>query len=376
VWSEDSAYVEAPTYRCVPDRRVRRLTCGPTRHILLLLKLKDIAEQLECRLEGDGEIEITRLAGIEEARAGDLTFFANPKYAAALRATQASAVILGERAEPARCAMLRAANPYFAFARAMELFAPRHTPPPGVHRLADVAATAAVDPTASIAAFVSVGDGAHVGARTVVYPHVTIGAGASIGDDCVIHARVSIRERVVLGHRVVVQDGAVIGSDGFGFAQRADGTHYKIPQIGGVTIEDDVEIGANTAIDRPAVGETRIGAGSKIDNLVQVAHGVTIGRDVLLAAQVGIAGSSTLEDKVTLAGQVGVAGHLTLGKGVIATAQTGIPNSVDAGSFISGYPAIDNRDWLKSSAVFRRLPELRKAVADLQKRVEDLEKQR
>ena len=340
-----------------------------------MLKLKEIAERLECRLEGDGEIEVERVAGIEEARAGDLTFFANPKYAAALRATQASAVILADRAEAAPCAMLRAANPYLAFARAMELFAPRVARPAGVHRLADVAPTAVVDPTASIAAFVSVGEGARIGARTVVYPHVTIGAGAAIGDDCVLHARVSIRERVSLGHRVVVQDGAVIGSDGFGFARRPDGTHHKIPQVGGVAVEDDVEIGANTAIDRPAVGETRIGAGTKIDNLVQIAHGVTIGRDVLLAAQVGIAGSSTLEDKVTLAGQVGVAGHLTVGKGVIATAQTGIPNSVDAGSFISGYPAIDNRDWLKSSAVFRRLPELKKIVADLQKRLDALERQ-
>jgi UDP-3-O-[3-hydroxymyristoyl] glucosamine N-acyltransferase len=338
------------------------------------LKLKEIAARLECRLEGDGDIDIARIVGIAEAGAGDLTFFANPKYAAELRATRASAVILGERAEPAPCAMLRAADAYFAFARAMELFAPAQARPAGVHRLADVAPTAVVDPTASIAAFVSIGEGAHVGARTIVYPHVTIGADAAIGDDCVIHARVSIRERVVLGHRIVVQDGAVIGSDGFGFAQRPDGTNYKIPQVGGVVIEDDVEIGANTAIDRPAVGETRIGAGTKIDNLVQIAHGVKIGRDVLLAAQVGIAGSSTVEDNVTLAGQVGVAGHLTLGKGVIATAQTGIPNSVEAGSFISGYPAIDNRDWLKSSAVFRRLPELRKAVADLQKRLEDLEK--
>src|SRR5205085_6542863 len=162
-------------------------------------------------------------------------------------------------------------------------------------------------------------------------------------------------ERVTIGNRVVIQDGAVIGSDGFGFAPQADGTHYKIPQVGGVAIEDDVEIGANTTIDRPAVGETRIGAGTKVDNLVQVAHGVKIGRDVLLAAQVGIAGSSTLEDRVTLAGQVGVAGHLTLGRGVIATAQTGIPNSVEAGAFISGYPAIDNRDWLKACAGFPKV---------------------
>jgi UDP-3-O-[3-hydroxymyristoyl] glucosamine N-acyltransferase len=218
-----------------------------------------------------------------------------------------------------------------------------------------------------------IGAGASIGSRTVLYPHAVVGPGARIGDDCVIHASVSVRERVVLGHRVIVQDGAVIGSDGFGFARRPDGTHQKIPQIGDVVIEDDVEIGANAAIDRPAVGETRIRAGAKIDNLVQIAHGVAIGRNVLLAAQVGIAGSSTLEDSVTLAGQVGVAGHLIIGKGAVATAQTGIPNSVDPGAFVSGYPAIPNRDWLKSSAVFRKLPQLRKLVTDLQKRIEELE---
>jgi UDP-3-O-[3-hydroxymyristoyl] glucosamine N-acyltransferase len=337
------------------------------------VKLRDIAAHLECRLEGDGAIEIARVAGIEQAAAGDLTFFVNPKYGAHLRGTRASAVILGDRAEAAPCAMLRAANPYLAFARAVELLAPPRPVVPGVHRLADVAPTASIAPDASIGPFVSIGAGARIGARTVVYPHVTIGDGAVVGDDCVIHARVSVRERVTLGHRVIVQDGAVIGSDGFGFAHQSDGTHYKIPQIGGVVIEDAVEIGANTTIDRPAVGETRIGAGSKIDNLVQIAHGVTIGRDVLLAAQVGIAGSTTIEDRVTLAGQVGVAGHLTVGQGVVATAQTGIPRSVASGSFISGYPAIDNRDWLKASAVFRRLPELRKSLADLQQRLEALE---
>jgi UDP-3-O-[3-hydroxymyristoyl] glucosamine N-acyltransferase len=344
--------------------------------ILAPLRLKDLAARLGCRLEGDGSIEIEAVAGIERAQPGELTFFANPKYAAALRATRASAVIVGDRAEAvpaAGVARLVAANPYMAFARAVELFAPRAIVPPGIHRLADVAPTATVAPDASIAAFVSVGDGARIGARSVVYPHATIGAGALLGDDCVIHAGVSIRERVTLGHRVIVQDGAVIGSDGFGFARSDAGTHHKIPQVGGVVVEDDVEIGANAAIDRPAVGETRIGAGTKIDNLVQVAHGVTIGRNALLAAQVGIAGSAVIEDGVTLAGQVGVAGHLRVGKGTIATAQTGIPNSVEAGSFVSGYPAIENRDWLKASAIFRRLPELKKRVADLQRRLEALE---
>jgi UDP-3-O-[3-hydroxymyristoyl] glucosamine N-acyltransferase len=337
------------------------------------LKLHDIAAQLGCRLEGDGEIEIRRLTGIEEAGPGDLTFFANPKYAAELRATRASAVILGEQAGAAPCAMLRTAHPYLVFAKAVALFADDWRPAPGVHALALVAPGATVAPDASIGPFAVVADGARIGARTILHPHVVVGRGAEIGDDCLLHARVSVRERVRIGHRVVLQDGAVVGSDGFGFARTPEGSHHKIPQIGGVVIEDDVEIGANSTIDRPAVGETRIGAGTKIDNLVQVAHGVTIGRHVLLAAQVGIAGSSTLEDHVTLAGQVGVAGHLTLGKGVIATAQTGIPNSVDAGSLVSGYPAIANRDWLKSSAVFKKLPELKKTIADLQRRIVELE---
>ena len=337
------------------------------------MKLSEIARRLECRLEGDGDLDIRRVAGIEEAGAGDLTFFSNVRYAPQLRKTAASAVILAEDAEAAPCAMLRVLHPYLAFARAVELFAHDERPAAGVDRLADVARTAVISSDASVGAFAVIGEGARIGARTIVHPHVIVGRGAQIGDDCVIHSSVSIRERVQVGNRVIVQDGAVIGSDGFGFARRPDGTHHKIPQIGGVVIEDDVEIGANTAIDRPAVGETRIGAGTKIDNLVQVAHGVTIGRDVLLAAQVGIAGSTTIEDRVTLAGQVGVSGHITVGKGTIATAQTGIPNSVEPGSFISGYPAIENRDWLKSSAIFRKLPELRKAIADLDARLERLE---
>jgi UDP-3-O-[3-hydroxymyristoyl] glucosamine N-acyltransferase len=338
------------------------------------LKLSDLAERLECRLEGDASVDVRRVAGIDDAGPGDLTFFANNRYAAALRTTRASAVIVGNDAPAAPCATLRTGNPYLAFARAVGLFADTYRPAPGVHHRAFVAEGAFVAPDASVGPFAVVEAGARVGARTVLYSHVSIGRHAEVGDDCVIHAHVSVRERVKLGDRVIVQDGAVIGSDGYGFARTAEGTHVKIPQVGGVVIEDDVEIGANTAIDRPAVGETRIQAGTKIDNLVQVAHGVSIGRHVLLAAQVGIAGSTTVEDSVTLAGQVGVAGHLTIGKGTIATAQTGIPNSLEPGSFVSGYPAIPNRDWLKASAVFRRLPELRKLVADLEERLAELEK--
>ena len=338
------------------------------------MKLIELAGRLGCRLEGNGDIEIERVAGIERAGPSDLTFFSNNKYAAALRATRAGAVILGDQAETAPCAMLRTGNPYLAFAKAVEIFADPWRPAPGVHPLASVAPGARVAPDASIGPFVVIGEGAAVGARTILHAHVVIGRHAIVGEDCLVHALVSIRERVEIGSRVVIQDGAVIGSDGYGFAREADGSHYKIPQVGGVVIEDDVEIGANTTIDRPAVGETRVAAGAKIDNLVQIAHGVSIGKRSLLAAQVGIAGSTTLEEAVTLAGQVGVAGHLTVGKGTIATAQTGIPNSVDPGSFVSGYPAIDNRDWLKASAVFKKLPELRKAVAELERRLAELEK--
>ena len=338
------------------------------------MKLQILAERLGCTLEGDGTIEISRVAAIEEAGPGELTFFANPKYAAELRTTRASAVIIGNGTERAPCAMLRTTEPYVTFAHAVRLFADDVRPTPGVHRRAYAAHDAVIAPDASIGPLVVVAEGARVGARTIVHPNVTIGRGAEVGEDCVIHSGVSIRERVRIGNRVVIQNGVVIGSDGFGFARRADGSHEKIPQVGGVVIEDDVEIGANSAIDRPAVGETRIGAGTKIDNLVQVAHGVTIGRRVLLAGQVGIAGSTVVEDDVTLAGQVGVSGHVTIGKGTIATAQTGIPNSVEPGSFISGYPAISNREWLKASAVFRKLPQLRKQLADLERRLAELER--
>jgi UDP-3-O-[3-hydroxymyristoyl] glucosamine N-acyltransferase len=336
--------------------------------------LTELARRLECRLEGDGDLDITRVTSLEAAGAGDLSFFTNNKYAPALRTTRASAVILAEDAERAPCAMLRTKNPYLAFARAVSLFADAWTPAPGIHPRAYVADGAMIAPDASIGPFAVIETASAIGARSIIHAHVTVGPGARIGEDCRLHARVSIRERVHIGNRVVIQDGAVIGSDGYGFAHTADGAHVKIPQVGDVVVDDDVEIGANTTIDRPAIGETRIQAGAKIDNLVQIAHGVTIGKNVLLAAQVGIAGSTTIEDSVVLAGQVGVAGHLTLGKGVVATAQTGIPNSVEAGTMVSGYPAIPNRDWLKASAVFRKLPELRKTLSDLEARLAALER--
>ncbi len=337
------------------------------------MKLRELSERLGCRLEGDGDGDIQRVAAIEQAGPGDLTFLSNPRYAAALETTRASAVIVSEEAPAARCAMLRSRNPYLAFARAVGLLTRTIAPPPGIHPLSAVAPSAVVGEGASIAAFVSIDDEVTIGRDVVIGPHVSIGRGATIGDGCRLHAGVSIREGCILGRRVVVQDGAVIGSDGFGFAKREDGTYEKVPQPGLVVIEDDVEVGANSTIDRPAVGETRVCAGAKIDNLVQVAHGVRVGRNTLLCAQVGIAGSATIGNDVVLAGQVGVAGHLEIGDRVTASAQTGIPNSVEAGTVVSGYPAIPNRDWLKASAVFRRLPELKKSLHLLEARLAALE---
>jgi UDP-3-O-[3-hydroxymyristoyl] glucosamine N-acyltransferase len=338
------------------------------------MKLRDIADRLGCRLEGNGDIQIDRVASIERAEPGDLTFLAHEKYAKKFAGTRASAVIVAANVPAhATAALLRTDQPYLAFARAVALLMPASTPPKGIDETSAIAPDAKLGADVSIGAFVSVGAGVVIGARTIVYPNVTIGPGARIGEDCVVRSQVSIRDGVAIGNRVIVQDGSVIGSEGFGFAKQADGTHLKIPQRAALVIEDDVEIGANTTIDRPAIGETRIGAGTKIDNLVQVGHGVTIGRRVLLAAQVGIAGSCVIEDDVVLAGQVGVANHVRLGKGVIATAQTGIPNSVDAGEYISGYPAISHMEWLKSAAVYRQLPVLKKRVADLEQRLAELE---
>ena len=337
------------------------------------MTLADLATRLGCRLDGDGAIEITRVATLDQAGAGDVTFLANPRYTEAAQQTKASAIILSEDAPPAPCAMLRSTHPYRAFADAVALLGRNERPPDGVHPTAVVAPDARVGCGVSIGAFVVVGAAADIGDRVVLHPHVVIGPGTRIGEDSILHTRVSVRERSVLGSRVVVQDGAVIGSDGYGFVTDSNGVHHKIPQQSIVVIEDDVEIGANTTIDRPAVGETRIGRGTKIDNLVQIGHGVTVGEHVLLVAQVAIAGSTTIGNHVVLAGQVGVVGHITIGDRARVTAQSGITNSIEPGALVSGYPGIDNREWLKASAIFRHLPDMRRQLKDLQARLEALE---
>jgi UDP-3-O-[3-hydroxymyristoyl] glucosamine N-acyltransferase len=336
------------------------------------VKLSDIAERLECRLEGPGDVEIVRVAGILDAQPGDLTFIANPKYEKALASTRASAVIVRHDAPPAACSLLRARDPYLAFARAVGLFAVEWRPAPGIHPMAAVASDARIGHNVAIGAFVAIGEGAFIGDDTVIFPNVTIGPGSRLGRGCVIHSNVAIRERITIGDRVILQNGVVVGGDGYGFVRRGDGTHEKIPQVAGVVIEDDVELGANTTVDRPAVGETRIKAGTKIDNLVQIGHGVSVGRNVLMAAQVGIAGSTDIADDVVFGGQVGVGGHLSIGRGVVAVGQSGVTNSLDAGARVAGYPAIDSREWRKASVLFRRLPELRRRVDALEARIAEL----
>ena len=340
------------------------------------MRLRDIADRLGCRLDGDGTVEIARVAGIGQAEHGDLTFVANLKYADQLASTRASAAIVGTHAAfpaAAGCALLRADDPYTAFARALTLFVQAEPPARGIDRLSAIASDVQMGPDVAIGPFVAVGPRAAIGARTVIYPGVVIGPGARVGEDCIIHPHVSIRDRVVIGNRVVLQNGVVVGSDGFGFAPQKDGSHLKIPQHASVVIEDDVEIGANSAVDRPAVGETRIGAGTKIDNLVHVAHGVAIGRRVLIAAQAGIAGSATIGDSVMMAGQSGVAGHLGVGPRARIGAKSAVLQAVDADAFVTGIPAIDHSDWRKASVIFRQLPSLKKRVDELQQRIAELE---
>jgi UDP-3-O-[3-hydroxymyristoyl] glucosamine N-acyltransferase len=333
--------------------------------------LQELAARLGCTLRGEGTLEVHRVAGIEDAGPGDLTFVANPRYVARLGDTRASAVIVHPDLDTPLPSLLTP-NPYLAFARAVEILHPQPRPAAGVHPSAQVDPTACLGEGTFVGPLAVVGPRVRVGARTVLHAHVVLHADVQVGDDCILHSGVHVREGCRLGHRVIVQNGAVLGADGFGFARDAEGRYQKIPQVGIVVVEDDVEIGALVAIDRAALRETRIGRGTKIDNLVQIGHSVTIGEDTVLAGQVGIAGSTRLGRRVTLAGQVGVAGHLTLGDGVIATAQTGIPHSLDDGAFVSGYPAVENRAWLKSSAVFTRLPELQRRVRELERSLAEL----
>jgi UDP-3-O-[3-hydroxymyristoyl] glucosamine N-acyltransferase len=332
------------------------------------VRLSEIAARLDCTLTGDGAAEITGVVGIDEAVEGHLTFVSNAKYAAKARTTKASAVIVSSDFPDIPVSTLRTSNPYLAFARAVELFYEAPQPARGIDAAARISGSSKIAEGASIGPYVIVEDDVQIGANCTIYPFVHICRGARIGDNFKAYAHVTVREFCLIGNNVILQDGAKIGTDGFGYAKQEDGSYYKIVQSGIVILEDDVEVGANATIDRGTIGETRVRRGAKIDNLVQVGHASDVGENTLLCAQVGLAGSSKIGRSVILTGQVGVAGHLEIGDRVIATAQTGIPNSIEADKIVSGYPAIDNKLWLKSSAVFKRLPELLKRIEALEKR--------
>ena len=329
------------------------------------MKLDDLARELGAERHGPSDLEITGVAGIEDAGPGQLTYIANQKYTSFAHTPRASAILVPPDFGVVTIATLRTSNPYYAFARAIGLFYRPPVYPPGIHPAAVVDPTASIGKGAHIGAYVVVGPGVVLGERVTLLPHVVIYPGATIGDDFFAHAHAVVREGCRLGDRVLLQNGAVIGGDGFGFAKGDDGSWKKIPQSGPVVIADDVEVQANACVDRASVGETRIGSGAKIDNLVQIGHGSSVGENTLLCAQAGLAGSSQVGNNVILAGQVGVAGHCRVGDGVVATAQSGIPNDVPAGRTVSGYPAIDNRQWLRAAASFQRLPELFRQVRRL-----------
>jgi UDP-3-O-[3-hydroxymyristoyl] glucosamine N-acyltransferase len=338
------------------------------------MRLRHLASQLGCELVGDGEIEITGVAGMEHAVPGQLTFLANPAYAPKVKQTRASAILIDEPVRDLPISSVVSANPYVDFARALELFYQPPRPAPGIHPLAYVAASACVAENASIGPFAVVGERVRLGRNAVLHPHAVIYEGAQIGDDFLAHSHAVVREFCRIGNRVILQNGAVIGGDGFGFAKRADGTHYKIVQSGVTVIEDDVEVQALTGIDRATVGETRVKRGAKIDSLVQVGHASVVGEDNIICAQAGLAGSSILERNVLLAGQVGVSGHLTIHDNAIVYAQSGIGGDVPAGSRVSGSPAFAANVWLRAITAFPKLPELLKTVRELKKKVEQLEK--
>jgi len=332
------------------------------------MKLADIAAAVNAHLENASpETEISGVAGIEQARPGHLTFVSNPKYASAAKTTRASAVIVDEKFPAISTGMLRTSNPYVAWAKAIELFYQPPAYPPGIHPTAIVHPKAKLGKSAHLGPYVVIDEDVEIGDNAVLLAHVTIYRGARIGHNFFAHTHAVVREFCHLGDNVVLQNAAIVGSDGFGFAKYDEAENkkarwYKIVQSGNVVIGDDVEIQAGSCIDRASIGETRIARGTKIDNLVQVGHACTVGEDTLLCAQVGLAGSTEVGNNVILAGQVGVAGHCKIGDGAIATAQSGIPNDVPAGQTVSGYPAIENKLWLRCCAVFNKLPELAKAI--------------
>lgn len=328
--------------------------------------LGELARLLACRLEGDAAIPISRVRGIEAAGEGDLTFLANPKYAPKLKTTRASAVLATQPV--AGVATLISANPYHDFARALELFYQPPRPLAGIHSSAAIASSAQIGEDAFIGPFVAIGENVTIGRNAVLHPHAVVYEGATLGDDVTMHSHSVVREFCQIGNRVILQNGVIIGGDGFGFAKRADNTHHKIVQSGITVIEDDVEIQSLTSVDRATIGETRVRRGAKIDSLVQIGHACVVGEDNIICAQTGLAGSTVLERNVLLAGQVGVSGHLTIHEGAIVYAQSGIGHDVPTNGRVSGSPAFDASEWLRAITAFQKLPEILRTLRELKKK--------
>ena len=343
------------------------------------MRLSQLAEKVACQVIGDGEIEITGVAPIESAGFGEITFVSNRKYIKYLAGAQASAVIVADPTlVPPHMSGLCSINPYLTFAEILDLYHPQLqqlTDWSGIHPTAVLAPSAVIGRDTTIGPFSVVADGAVIEEGVVIHAHCVIYSKAFIGKKSLIHSHCIVREGCRIGANVILQNNVTIGADGFGYAKREDGSWKKIVQTGNVILEDDVEVGAGSSIDRATIGATIVRRGAKIDNLVQIGHGSEVGEDTLLCAQVGLAGSSQVGRDVILSGQVGVAGHLKIGDGVIATAQTGIPSSVEAKRVVSGYPAIDNRDWLKSAALFAQLPKMNKEVSKLKEEIVKLNAQ-
>ena len=331
------------------------------------MKLAELAEHLGAELHGSGTAEITGVRGIEEAGPSEVTFVANPRYAALARTTQAAAVLVAPDFPEIGTPTLRLKNPYLAFAQALGIF---YQPPayaPGIHSTAVIDPTATVGPESHIGAYAVLGPGVKVGHHATILSHAVLYPGVQAGDHFFAHAHAVVREGCILGDHVTLENGAIVGSDGFGFAKDNTGSWKKIPQSGPVLIGNHVDIQANACIDRATVGATEIGDGAKIDNLVQIGHGSRVGQNTLVCAQAGLAGSSVVGANAILAGQTGVAGHCELGDGVILTAQSGVSHDVPAGKMLSGSPAFDNRNWLRSTAIFQRLPEMLRRLNHLEK---------
>ncbi len=340
------------------------------------MQLSIIAEKTFSGIEKkDENLEINGAAGLDIAENGQLTFLANPKYTPQIKKTRASAIFLNETEtiERTDIAVLRTKDPYLAYTRALRLFYPEPEINVFVHSSAVIHETAKLAENVEIQANVVIGKNCEIAGNVKIFPNVTIYDNVKIGANSVIHSGTAIRESCEIGENVIVHNNCTVGSDGFGYAKTEEKRWLKIPQVGRVVIENDVEIGANTAIDCASVGETRIKRGAKIDNLVQIGHSCTIEEDALICAQTGLAGSSVIGKRVILAGQVGIAGHLKVGDDAVLTAKSATSHDVEPGKIISGVPAFDNREWLRSIAAFRRLGEMARAVRELGKRLAELE---